>query len=156
ITFFFASSGGATESVQNAFGGSPEPWLRGVPDPFDEGPMHSWSVSMSFSKAAARLKGLVHGTFEGVEVLKRGYSPRILTAYVLGSAGRTTVTGAQLAQRLGLYDTWAYFSVRGSHGTQPEPDLSGAPVGSTEPPPAASAEDATPPSTGDQGGTPAP
>ncbi len=30
ITYFFASSGGATEDVQNAFlGAAPEPWLRG-------------------------------------------------------------------------------------------------------------------------------
>lgn len=159
ITFFFASSGGATESVQNAFGGSPEPWLRGVPDPFDEGPLHNWSVSMSFSAAGARLKGLVHGNFEGIEVLKRGYSPRILTAYILGSAGRTTVSGAELAERLGLYDTWAYFRVRNSHGTQAEPDLSGsAPTSGSEPEPAPppSAEPATPQAIGDQGGTPAP
>ena len=39
ITYFFASSGGMTESVQNAFpGAAPEPWLRGVPDPYDQGP----------------------------------------------------------------------------------------------------------------------
>jgi stage II sporulation protein D len=123
-TFFFASSGGETESVQNAFGGPAEPWLRGVSDPFDQGPQHTWSVSLSFSSAAARLKGLIHGAFEGIEVLKRGYSPRVLSAYVLGSAGRTTVSGSQLEERLGLYDTWAYFSVRTTGGLRPEPDLS--------------------------------
>ena len=38
ITYFFASSGGITESIQNAFlGAAPEPWLSGVPDPYDEG-----------------------------------------------------------------------------------------------------------------------
>lgn len=147
ITFFFSSSGGATESVQNAFGGSPEPWLRGVPDPFDQGPLHSWSMSMSFAAASARLKGLVHGSFEGIEVLRRGYSPRILSAYVMGSAGPTAVTGAELEQRLGLYDTWAYFSVRAGHGTQPEPDLSGTTLSPAEPAPAQA--------TTGQGGTPA-
>jgi stage II sporulation protein D len=125
ITYFFASSGGATEDVQNAFpGAAPEPWLVGVPDPYDQGPGHSWSVSMSFSTAAARLRGLVRGAFRGIEVLRRGYSPRIVSAYVLGSAGRTEVSGPELAARLGLSSTWAYFGVRTGHGTQPEPDLS--------------------------------
>jgi SpoIID/LytB domain protein len=136
ITYFFASSGGATESVQNAFpGSSPEPWLRGVPDPFDQGPLHTWRVSIPFPQAAARLRGLVRGSFQGIEVLRRGYSPRIVSAYVLGSTGRTPVTGPQLATRLGLYDTWTYFSVRTARGTRPEPDLSGY----SAPPPAAEA-----------------
>jgi stage II sporulation protein D len=125
ITYFFASSGGETESVQNGFpGAAPEPWLRGVSDPFDQGPLHSWSVSMSFATAAARLRGLVRGSFRGIEVLRRGYSPRIVSVYVLGSAGRSLVSGPELEGRLGLYDTWAYFSVRTAAGVQAEPDLS--------------------------------
>jgi SpoIID/LytB domain protein len=125
ITYFFASSGGETESVQNAFpGAASEPWLRGVEDPYDQGPLHSWTVSMSFSTAAARLRGLVRGSFRGIEVLRRGYSPRIVTAYVLGSAGNTEVSGPELESRLGLSSTWAYFSVRTAKGTRPEPDLS--------------------------------
>ncbi len=125
ITYYFASSGGATESVQNGFpGAAPEPWLVGVADPYDQGPLHSWSVSMSFPTAAARLRGLVRGSFRGVEVLSRGYSPRIVSAYVLGSAGRAQVSGPELASRLGLNATWAYFSVRTAHGLKPEPDMS--------------------------------
>src|SRR5437870_5744603 len=113
ITYFFASSGGRTENVEAAFPGSlAEPWLRGVLDPYDGGPLHSWTLTLSFSSAAARLGGLVRGRFQGVEVLSRGFSPRISSAYVLGSGGRTLVSGAELAARLGLYDTWAYFSVR--------------------------------------------
>jgi SpoIID/LytB domain protein len=149
ITYFFASSGGMTESVQNGFpGATPEPWLQGVADPFDQGPQHTWSVSMGFAAAAARLRGLVRGSFRGIEVLRRGYSPRIVSAYVLGSAGRTPVSGPELEARLGLYDSWAYFSVRTARGVQPEPDLSGyttpAPVsGSTPAAPSASAPTST-------------
>jgi stage II sporulation protein D len=155
ITYFFASSGGATEDVQNGFpGATPEPWLRGVPDPFDQGPQHSWSVSMSFATAGARLRGLVRGTFRGIEVLRRGYSPRILEAYVLGSAGRTQVDGVELASRLGLDASWAYFSVRTAHGVTPEPDLSGystpPPVAETAPPAPAPAGAAKASSTGTQ------
>jgi stage II sporulation protein D len=126
ITYFSASSGGRTENVENAFLGSqPEPWLRGVLDPFDQGPLHRWKLTISFASAAARLRGLLHGSFQGIEVLKRGLSPRVVSAYVLGSTGRTILSGPELAARLGLYDRWAYFSVKNGHNVQPEPDLSG-------------------------------
>lgn len=137
ITYFFASSGGETENVENAFpGAEPQPWLKGVPDPYDAGPLHTWTVSMSFAEAQQRLGSLVQGTLEGIEVLRRGYSPRIVSANVLGSRGRTKVSGPQLAAALGLYGTWAYFSVRTPSGTTPEPDQSGRPPGSAagEPP----------------------
>jgi stage II sporulation protein D len=151
ITYFFASSGGRTENVENAFPGSqPEPWLRGVVDPFDRGPLHSWKVTMSFSAAAARLVPLVRGSFRGIEVLRRGFSPRILSAYVLGSRGRTLVRGPELVARLGLYDSWAYFSVRNGQTSTPEPDRSGQ-SRPTSPP--ASVEPVLP---GPQGGAAAP
>ena len=35
-TYFFASSGGETESVQNVFQIAPEAWLVGRPDPYDD------------------------------------------------------------------------------------------------------------------------
>jgi stage II sporulation protein D len=125
ITYFFASSGGHTESVQNAWpGAAPEPWLVGVADPYDSGPLHRWTIELSFHEAGVRLKGLVNGSFRGIEVLRRGSSPRIVLAYVLGAKGKTLVSGLQLAQRLGLYDTWVHFSVSNALGTRPEPDLS--------------------------------
>jgi stage II sporulation protein D len=126
ITYFFAASGGHTESIQNSFiGSTPEPWLIGVADPYDTGPLHRWTVKMSFASATAHLGALVKGSFTGIEMLQRGSSPRIVSAYVLGSKGRTLVSGPELAARLGLYDTWAYFSVKDSHGVHSEPDASG-------------------------------
>lgn len=134
IAYFFASSGGHTESVQDSFiGSTPEPWLVGVSDPYDGGPLHRWTVGMSFASAASRLSGLVKGSFKGIEVLGRGSSPRIVSAEVLGSKGHTLVNGPELAARLGLYDTWAYFSVTDSHGTHKEPDLSGPSATAPEP-----------------------
>ena len=93
---------------------------------------------MSFATAAARLRGLVKGSLRGIEVLTRGVSPRILTASVLGSAGNTQVSGDELAARLGLQDTWAYFSVRtGTGPLTPEPDHSGTtPAPQPQPSPA--------------------
>jgi len=126
VTYFFAGSGGQTESVQNAFlGASAEPWLVSVADPYEAGPLRRWSMTIGFASAAARLRGLVKGTFTGIEVLKRGVSPRIVSAEVLGSKGNSPISGPELEARLGLYSTWAYFSVKGTKGTHAEPDASG-------------------------------
>ena len=114
-TFFFASSGGYTESVQNVWLGSdPQPWLRGVSDPYDNAggnPYYRWSQSMSMASAAAKLGSLVKGTFEGITVTQRGVSPRVVTATVNGSGGTTNVTGPQLQGIFGLMSTYMSFSV---------------------------------------------
>lgn len=124
-TYFFASSGGVTESVQNGFPGSePEPWLVGVADAY-EGSASRWKVELSFATAAHRLSGLYRGTFHGIEVLKRGVSPRILTARVLGTSAASVVSGPALAGRLGLDSTWEYFDVRTGTNVKQEPDHSG-------------------------------
>jgi stage II sporulation protein D len=126
ITYFFASSGGRTENVENSFLGSqPEPWLRGVLDQYERGAGHSWRLTLSFAAAGARLSGLVRGGFKGIEVLKRGFSPRIASAYVIGTRGRAPVSGPELAARLGLNSTWAYFSTRVGQSLQAQPDRSG-------------------------------
>jgi stage II sporulation protein D len=128
VTYFFASSGGRTESVQDSFlGSAPQPWLVGVADPYDQGPLHSWRLTLPFETAAARLKGLYSGAFTGIEVIKRGTSPRIVAANVMGSDGQQQVSGPDVAARLGLYDTWAYFSVEHAGTVTHEPDSSGAP-----------------------------
>jgi SpoIID/LytB domain protein len=125
ITYFFASSGGMTESVQNGFTGSEsEPWLVGVLDPY-EGAASRWKVELPFAAAARRLRGLYSGSFHGVEVLRRGVSPRILTARVLGSAAADVVNGPALAGRLGLRSTWEYFDVLTGTALKREPDHSG-------------------------------
>jgi stage II sporulation protein D len=128
ITYFFASSGGRTENVENGFSGAqPEPWLRGVTDAYETA-QSDWKLSIGFATAAARLKGLVKGSFRGIEVLSRGFSPRILSAAVLGSGGDTQVSGPELEARLGLDSTWAYFSVKNGATVKPEPDRSSQPA----------------------------
>ncbi len=157
ITYFFASSGGHTEAVQDAFpGAAAEPWLVGVSDPYDQGQGHSWKLSLSFAAAGARLSGLVKGTFRGIEVLKRGSSPRILSAYVLGSGGRTLTSGDELAARLGLDDTWAYFSVKRGTAITAEPDHGGQPAATQPAPAPASGTPPAPVPTGPEGGAEGP
>ena len=123
-TFFFSTSGGHTESVENSFVGStPKPWLKGVVDPYDgHSPKHRWGpITMSTARAAARLRGLVRGKFRRIRVVQRGLSPRIVRAEIVGSRGTTPVTGPTLRTRFGLNDTWAYFTTVSSGVTQSAP-----------------------------------
>ncbi len=125
ITYFFASSGGMTESIQDGFpGAEAEPWLVGVPDAY-EGAAARWKLEIPFATAASRLRGLYRGQFHGIEVVKRGVSPRILEARVLGTKAASIVSGPALAGSLGLDSTWEYFYVRTGGTLQPEPDHSG-------------------------------
>lgn len=150
-TYFFASSGGMTEDIQNSFiGAAPEPWLVGVSDPYESAPASDWKLTIGFTTVAARLRGLLKGAFRGVEVLKRGVSPRIVSALILGSGGTTPVSGPELAGRLGLDSTWAHFYIRNGTTVRAEPDRSG------QPEPAAPAPAAEPPATAPQGGAVAP
>jgi stage II sporulation protein D len=136
VTYFFASSGGHTESIQNVWAGAtPEPWLVGVPDPYDavgQNPYHSWGSQMSLAAAARKLGRLVKGSLLGISVTRHGVSPRIVQAQVVGTRGTSTVTGAQLQSIFGLSDTWASFTTITT--TDPVGRLSGnvfpAPAGS--------------------------
>jgi stage II sporulation protein D len=65
---------------------------------------------MTLAQAGAKLGDLVQGSFRGIAVTARGRSPRIVSAQVVGTRGRTTVDGATIRARLGLYDTWASFT----------------------------------------------
>ena len=114
VTYFFASSGGYTENVEDAWpGATPDPWLRGVPDPYDGAggdPYHHWTRQMSLATAAKDLGKLVKGKLVGIKVTKTGASPRIMTANVIGTGGTVSVTGSQLEGAFGLLSTWAAFT----------------------------------------------
>ncbi|MDQ3934326.1 MAG: SpoIID/LytB domain-containing protein [Actinomycetota bacterium] len=118
VTYFFSTSGGHTENVENSFvGAAPKPWLKGVDDPYDDvSPRHRWRFVFTQSQMQSRLSGLVKGTFRGIEVVKRGVSPRVVHADIVGSGGRTRVTGPTLRARLGIYDTW--FTMKKVTGTE--------------------------------------
>jgi stage II sporulation protein D len=113
-TYFFSSSGGHTEDIQNVWlGVSPASYLTGVSDPYDDSgdnPYYRWSDKLSLSTAAERLTGLYKGTFEGIKVLRHGVSPRIVSASVVGSKGATTVSGATLQEDLDTMSTWMAFT----------------------------------------------
>jgi stage II sporulation protein D len=110
-TFFSACSGGHTESVQNVFFGPPVPYLVGVPDPYDGAcPLHSWTLRFTGAEISAKLGAYLDGGLKQVVVTKRGTSPRIVWARLIGSGGTTMIRGDQLQSALGAYDRWMTFS----------------------------------------------
>ncbi len=114
-TYFFSSSGGRTENVENVWiGDAPKPWLEGVPDPYDgaagQDPYHRWTVRMTVAAAQRKLRGLVQGRLRGIRVTKRGVSPRVIDAEVVGTRGTTQVTGPQLQSKFGLLSTYMRFT----------------------------------------------
>jgi stage II sporulation protein D len=116
-TYYFSTSGGQTENVENSFLGSePRPWLVGVKDPYDDiSPRHTWRLSFTTARLDAALGA--PGKLRKIRVIKRGVSPRIVRARVYGTAGTTTVSGPDIRSRLDLYDTWAYFTKVSSSST---------------------------------------
>jgi stage II sporulation protein D len=136
VTYFFSTSGGQTENVENTtLGTQALPWLRSVDDPYDDtSPRHIWGpFEMKLRQAGAKLRGLVQGRFQGIDVIQRGVSPRIVLADIVGSAGRTRVSGATLRERFGLYDTWAYFTTITTGGSPPPGPSPGAGTGGVAP-----------------------
>ncbi len=136
--FFFASDGGSTESVQNVWGGGAVPYLTGVPDPFDSGsPWHTWTRPPRVTGTElGRLLG-TGGTVARVVVLTRGVSPRVRSARVDLTSGRSIrISGATIAADLGLPSTW--FWVGQSNLPRPsEPAPGGGGTAAPTPPRAA-------------------
>jgi len=113
-TYFFSTSGGQTESVQNGFpGADPVRYLKSVRDPYDgASPYHRWKVRYSQGEMESRLSGLFAGRLRKIRVLDRGDSPRIVSARVVGSQGSSKVSGPGLQAMLDLRSTWARFVKR--------------------------------------------
>ncbi|MEO8966215.1 MAG: SpoIID/LytB domain-containing protein [Solirubrobacteraceae bacterium] len=124
VTYFFTSSGGYTENIENVWTGStPAPWLKGVPDPYDgagNDPSHRWRQQLSLAAATAKLGALARGSLLGIAVTAHGASPRVMQASVVGSRGVSPVTGTALQSIFGLATTNAAFitvSTTGARGS---------------------------------------
>jgi stage II sporulation protein D len=106
VTYYFSTSGGHTENVEFSFiGALTKPWLVGVPDPYDgRSPYHRWRAAFSTGTLTRALGA--RGRFQRLRVLKRGVSPRVVRARVIGTRGTSTITGPSIRARLGLRDTW--------------------------------------------------
>jgi len=100
--FYHSSSGGATQSVQDVWGGT-LPYAQSVPDPWalnEDNPNRSWTVVVPQAKMAAAF-----GVPEAwnVEITERFVSGAVKTvAVTTGDGTKVTRTGAQLQSALGL------------------------------------------------------
>ena len=114
---YSSSSGGHTEHNENVWGGTPIPYLRGVPDGPDDNaanPNHTWTVEMSYSSFESKLNAAYGtGTLEGFELVKPfGVSGRVTVvkdtgggARIVGSNKTARVSGWSLRSALALKDT---------------------------------------------------
>ena len=109
--FFFSTSGGRTENAENSFVDSgPQPYLVSVRDPYDRiSPRHRSELRYSGREMARRLRSRTAGRFVRVQVTKRGVSPRIVRARIVGTKGAAPIDGGRLRTLLDLPDTWASF-----------------------------------------------
>jgi stage II sporulation protein D len=151
-TYFFSTSGGETEDIENSFVGSqPKPWLKAVDDPFDSvSPKHRWGpFRFTAKQVQSKLRHYLRGRFKRIKVVQRGVSPRVVHAQVVGTGGVTDVTGPQLRSAFGLYDTWAFFTTVTSKASKPKKKTattatpSGDPSGGVSPAARAAAAAAT-------------
>ena len=81
--FFFSTSGGHTENIENAFvGAQPRPWLKGVKDPYDDSsPYHRWGPSTSRAAPWARSSAAgSRAASAASRCSQRGVSPRVVRA----------------------------------------------------------------------------
>jgi stage II sporulation protein D len=109
-TFYFSTSGGRTESVENSFYGPSIPYLRSVVDRFDfYSPLHTWTLRFSGAEISSRLGRYLKGKLRRIVVVDRGDSPRIVWARLVGTRGTTGIRGDSLQYALGAYDRWMSF-----------------------------------------------
>jgi SpoIID/LytB domain protein len=106
--FYSSSTGGATQNVEDVWGGSPVEYLRSVPDPWSVdpavgNPFASWRFSFSETELAAAL-GL--DAVSGLDIVTRhdsGAPSRIrITGRLDGKRYKEVWTGAEVKSTLGL------------------------------------------------------
>lgn len=103
--FYSSSDGGHTENNEYVWGGTPLPYLRGVPDPWDGGcgnPNHVWArhyMTDELTRWLGRFTDTNVGTVRDIRMAAPfGVSGRVdrATATLIGSAGSKLVTGSRL------------------------------------------------------------
>ncbi len=115
---YSSSSGGHTEHNENVWGGTPLPYLRGVPDAPDDvaaNPNHKWRVEMSFSSFQSKLNAAYGiGDLVSFDLIRPfGVSGRVTVVKpdntggvrIVGSKKKVRVSGWSIRSALALRDT---------------------------------------------------
>ena len=106
-TYYSASSGGRTESVQDAWSGAaPLPYLQSVPDPWDSySPHHDWGpFAFSASTLASRLGAT--SPVSSVKIVRDRSFRATQVLATLASGATMRWSAEQVAQALRLRSTW--------------------------------------------------
>ena len=110
-TTYFSTSGGYTEDSENVWGGK-KPWLRAVPDPYENKPEKKpWTISFTKTKLLSRLgsyaanQGKSLGSIEELRVTRRSKSGRALSLLVKGSNGSLILRKQEIRKVFNLYST---------------------------------------------------
>ena len=109
LAMYHGNGGGQTESYKSmiTWGGDPHPYLTSVKYPHAD-PYH-WTRRESWSsiEGALRADGVaIPGRLQGMDIVKRGESPRIAQLDLHGSEGDVTITGTRFMFALDLWSTW--------------------------------------------------
>jgi SpoIID/LytB domain protein len=109
LAMYHGNGGGQTETYKRLidYGGDPHPYLRSVRYPHAD-PYH-WTRHETWSsiEGSVRAAGVaVPGRLQGMDVLERGDSPRIVKLRLRGSDGDVTITGQRFMDALDLWSTW--------------------------------------------------
>lgn len=117
--FFFASSGGHTANVQDVWGGSPQPYLTGVPDPYEAAVSPatgapwatSWGSPVTYSSAAlATALKLSSPVIAAVpDTAATGHVRSV--AITMANGVKTQLNGDTFRSRLGMKSTM--FTING-------------------------------------------
>ncbi|MGE5561227.1 MAG: SpoIID/LytB domain-containing protein [Chloroflexota bacterium] len=106
-TYFYSSSGGYTESNENVWpGGSPLPYLRSQPDPFDSiGPWNSWHRDLTLDEIGRLLAaaGYDVGTLYEIIPENRVASGRWVWVTARGSKGSIRMSSNAFRIAVGTY-----------------------------------------------------
>lgn len=115
---YSSSSGGHTEHNENVWGGTPVPYLRGVPDAPDKAgganPNFTWTVTMTYTDFSNKLNARFGtGDLKDFELLKPfGISGRVIVpqgdsagARIVGTNKTVRESGWNLRSALGLKDS---------------------------------------------------
>jgi len=135
--YYSSSSGGYTENNENVWGGTPLPYLRGVPDGPDAvgaNPNHTWSVSLGWRTFSAKLDAAFGtGALQRFRLLKPfGVSGRVTVVKgpdrggvrIVGANRTVRASGLSIQSALGLKDTLFSVAIR-YDGAALSPDDSG-------------------------------
>lgn len=90
--YYFASDGGATESVENVWGSTDHPYLKGVDDPYetDKATHHKWSVTLSKAEINEIFADYDLGNVTDISVMETSEKGAVTSLKVTGTKGSKT------------------------------------------------------------------